>query len=54
VIFSSLTSELRTDESFRLQTDEAHHVGVSPFTELNFSLVTREPLDYMHLVCLGV
>ncbi len=54
VIFPNHTSEVRSDESFKLQVDKDHHTGVSPFTSLNFGLVSGAPLDYMHLVCLGV
>lgn len=54
VIFPDLNCELRTDVDFLAQTDKIHHTGVSPFTQINFGLVTGVPLDYMHLVCLGV
>ena len=36
------------------RSDPPHHVGVSPLTELSFGMITGFPLDYMHLVCLGV
>jgi len=54
VIFKSLDSQARTDEGFRFQTDKNHHLGISPFTQIEFPLVSGVPLDYMHLVCLGV
>lgn len=54
VIFPSLDSPLRTDADFALQSDKSHHVGVSPLLALNVGLVAKVPLDYMHLVCLGV
>jgi len=54
VVFSDLTMPLRTDNDFNLQVDKKHHLGVSPFTRLNFGLVSGVPIDYMHLICLGV
>jgi hypothetical protein len=54
VIFQSLDSPIRTDESFNLQIDKNHHTGTSPFSRIGFSLVSCVPLDFMHLVCLGV
>lgn len=46
----------RTDEEFRQQTDEDYQLGaLSAFCLLlYFHLVLHVPLDYMHLVCLGV
>lgn len=56
VIFPSTSSQLRTDESFIAMSDDSHHVGNihSPLTRLNIGMVTSFPLDYMHLVCLGI
>lgn len=44
----------RTNQSFLLQTDDAHHTNTSPLTSLNIDMVTHFPIDYMHCVCLGV
>ncbi|XP_076876019.1 uncharacterized protein LOC143525682 isoform X1 [Brachyhypopomus gauderio] len=44
----------RTDESFSIRADEEHHQGPHPFTGVNIGMVSQFPLDYMHLVCLGV
>lgn len=44
----------RTDLTFSEQTDENHHVGVSPLIDLKIGLVSKFPIDYMHAVCLGV
>ncbi len=48
------TASLRTDESFRAMQQEEHHVGTSPLLEIGIGMVSQFPLDYMHLVCLGV
>jgi len=53
--FQQLDAKLRTNEDFHNMTGEDHHTGISPFTELlTIGCVTNFPLDYMHLVCLGV
>ena len=45
---------LRSDESFARMEQEEHHKGPSPLTALSMGMVSKFPLDYMHLVCLGV
>jgi len=53
--FPEINAQLRTDADFRLRKDENYHVGYSIFLEIpNFNLVNNVPLDYMHLICLGV
>jgi hypothetical protein len=44
----------RTDELFKQMADERHHIQVSPLSSLSIGMVTSFPIDYMHLVCLGV
>ena len=45
----------RTDEGFANNQYTHHQKGVSPLTtEINFNCVTGFPLDYMHLVLLGI
>lgn len=45
----------RTNTSFRLQNNEEHHNGRSIFEELDyFDMISDIPLDYMHVVLLGV
>lgn len=46
---------LRTDEAFLSNVYEDYHLGQTILREIsNFGLVSNVPLDYMHLVCLGV
>jgi hypothetical protein len=52
--FPDIDCEKRTDGSFRSQKHPGHHVGDSPLLKLNIDMVNNAPLDYMHLVCLGV
>ncbi len=54
VILPDLAEPNRSDQSFVNQTDAIHHLDVSPLTHLNFGMVSGFPLDYMHLICLGV
>jgi len=52
--YPEVSSPLRTDASFRTRQQEAHHTGTSILEKLNIGMVSHFPLDYMHLVCLGV
>jgi hypothetical protein len=52
--FPFVKSPLRTDSDFNEMTHSAHHTGRSPFCDVPVAMVTQWPLDYMHLVCLGV
>jgi len=54
VMLLGLDSNLRTDMDFRIKKNPQHHVGTTPLLELSFGVVTQMPLDYMHLICLGV
>lgn len=54
VCFPNLTAERRTDASFRSKMQQRHHTGHSILEELPMDMVKHVPLDYMHLVCLGV
>ena len=54
VVFLEMDAALRTDEAFIAMEAMEHHTGPTPLTELVIGMVTAFPLDYMHLVCLGV
>ncbi|XP_011684334.1 PREDICTED: uncharacterized protein LOC105447823 [Wasmannia auropunctata] len=54
MLFLESTASLRTDQNFKDRVQEDHHTGVSPFELIHLPMVSRFPLDYMHLVCLGV
>ncbi|GBO24127.1 hypothetical protein AVEN_105168-1 [Araneus ventricosus] len=45
---------VRTDALFKVLVCEYHQRTKSFLSELDVGLVTQVPLDYMHLVCLGV
>lgn len=45
----------RTDTEFREKVNEEHHTGTSVLELIpNFNMINDIPLDYMHLICLGV
>lgn len=52
--FPKLNATLRTNESFTLQLQQEHHKDISPLEKIGIGLVSNVPLDYMHLVCLGI
>ena len=54
VVFLDMCATPRTDESFRCQSDAEHHNGNSPFVNLPVDMIKSFPLEYMHLICLGV
>lgn len=54
MIFLSRNAPLRTQDTFVTQSDEDHHLGVSPLTEIGIDCVKQFPLDPMHLLYLGV
>lgn len=46
---------LRSDSEFRSKHQPHHHVGTSILESiLNIDMIRDVPLDYMHLICLGV
>lgn len=54
VVFPDMDSSIRTDTQFEQMSDEDHHLSKSPLQGLGIGMVSSFPLDYMHLVCLGI
>jgi hypothetical protein len=53
--FPETQSQLRNDEDFKHRRQEDHHVGTSVLEDIKgFGMVSQLPLDYMHLLCLGI
>jgi len=52
--FPLTDSTLRTDDFFAQGVYEDHQHGPNPFHGSNIGMVSQFPMDYMHLVCLGV
>ncbi|XP_053594757.1 uncharacterized protein LOC128667673 [Microplitis demolitor] len=53
-IFLETNSPLRTDNHFRINVPEQYKSKKSPLEDIGISMTKDFPLDYMHLVCLGV
>lgn len=55
VYFPEIEFIKRTDKDFLNQIDADHHNGRSILEKIrNIGLVTKVPLDYIHLICLEV
>lgn len=54
ITFPETNAPRRTDASFNAMSNPEHHLELSPFRQLPIGMVSQFPLDYMHLVCLGV
>lgn len=53
-VFLEMNSPLRTDDNFRYDIVEKYKNTKSPLEDIGISMTKDFPLDYMHLVCLGV
>ncbi len=53
-IFVNTNEKLRTDKSFKKRKCCHYHQGNSLLEQLNMGMVSQVPLDYLHVVCLGV
>lgn len=54
ITFPDNDSMLRTNDSFRNRLDDNYHNYTSVLEELEFDIVKDIPLDYMHVLLLGV
>lgn len=55
VCFPNINYRERSDSDFLMKVQEEHHTGSTILQEIpNLGLVSSFPLDYMHLLCLGV
>jgi len=54
VYFIEKNAQKRTNEEFRSHMDCRFHVDISELERLNIDMITCIPLDYTHLICLGV
>lgn len=54
MIFIGINHPLRTDNEYAQLKDEDHHKGPSPIIRLPMGMVSQVPVEYMHLICIGV
>lgn len=54
VVFPETNNILRTNYTFKNRLQIEHHTGNSILEQLDIGMISQIPLDYMHLVCLGV
>ncbi|KAE9529672.1 hypothetical protein AGLY_011768 [Aphis glycines] len=52
--FLTTNSPMRTNSSFRNETDENYHKGTSPLVKLPINMIDDIPVDNMHCVYVGV
>lgn len=51
---TDLDCPLRTNEDFRSHHYDDYHLSETPLLSLDIDIIRSFPLDYMHLICLGV
>jgi len=54
MVFMGINHSLRTDDEYARLDDEDHHKGPSSLSRLPMSMVSQVPIEYMHLICIGV
>lgn len=56
ITFPDTSAEQRSDQSFKNRTQPEHHTKMNPLIleSVGVGCVSQFPLDYMHVVCLGV
>lgn len=54
MVFPEMDAPPRTDASFLARDQPEHHNETSPLEDTGLGMVSQFPLDYMHLVLLGV
>lgn len=56
ITFAFESCSIRTDQSFRNRSQEEHHNQIEPLVieQLPIDCINNFPMDYMHVVCLGV
>lgn len=55
IYFTNTQATLRSDRDFLMQTQVEHYKGISLLTLIpHFGPIFNVPLEYMHLICLGV
>ncbi|KMQ85086.1 hypothetical protein RF55_16579 [Lasius niger] len=54
MVFMGTNHRLRTDDEYAQLIDEDHHKGPSPVSRLSMGMVSQVPIEYMHLICIGV
>jgi len=54
VVFPEIHNMLRTNDTFKNRIRIEHHTDDSILEKLGIGMISQIPLDYMHLVCLGV
>ena len=54
MVFHSIDAPLRTTEKFKMLSYPNHQIGYSPFCDSKIDVLKCFPIDYMHLVLLGV